>query len=112
MRCSSWFSIRDYENFVEMTALKIGHEDKYIFGAMGLASEVGEILDVVKKQIFHSGGNMADAATKENLLLELGDALWYITYLTLVSGVSLKDVIEKNKEKLQARINDRASEAT
>lgn len=43
---------------------------------MGLVGEGGEIVDLIKKQVFHN--HPIDTAFKDNLEKEIGDYLWYL----------------------------------
>lgn len=67
-------------------------------GALGLTGEAGEVADYIKKVLFHS-----HQLSKEKLAEELGDVLWYLTYLTNISGYSLSEIAELNIEKLEKR---------
>lgn len=67
-------------------------------GAMGLAGESGEVVDLIKKHIFH--GKPLD---RENLLLELGDVRWYIEVLLAAVGYTMEEVEVANIKKLRAR---------
>ncbi|NFV70955.1 nucleotide pyrophosphohydrolase, partial [Clostridium botulinum] len=40
---------------------------------------------------------------EDNLIEELGDVLWYITYLSKVIGVDLETIANRNIEKLRKR---------
>lgn len=66
--------------------------------AMGLAGESGELVDLMKKVLFH--GHPFEL---ETMTLELGDVLWYLAGLCTVHGMSLEDVARRNVEKLKAR---------
>jgi NTP pyrophosphatase (non-canonical NTP hydrolase) len=74
-------------------------------GAMGLAGEGGEVVDHIKKHVFH--GKEIDM---DYLLLELGDTLWYYTLILRTLNLSLEDVIAANVKKLEARYPDRHSD--
>ena len=60
--------------------------------------ESGEVIDYLKKVCFH--GKELD---KENLILELGDLMWYFANLLKILDISFDDVLEKNIEKLLKR---------
>lgn len=66
--------------------------------AMGLAGEAGEVVDYLKKVLFH-----AHDFDRENLVKELGDLMWYASQLALVYDIELNEVAEKNIEKLKKR---------
>lgn len=67
-------------------------------GCLGLAGEAGEVLDIVKKWIFH-----CDSLNVENLHKELGDVMWYVAMICDSMQISIEDVMEKNIEKLKMR---------
>jgi len=75
-----------------------------IYPAFGLAGEVGEIMEKLKK-IITAGGEITniDQEKKEEFKKELGDVLWYISALSNDLGFSLEDVANKNIDKLKSR---------
>jgi len=68
--------------------------------AMGLCGESGEVVELVKKHIFH-GHDAMD--TRKAILDECGDVLWYLSQLLDVYGISLEAAATCNIEKLQRR---------
>ena len=70
-------------------------------GAMGLAGETGEVVDTIKKFLFHH--HDLDRAA---LYKELGDVLWYLTLLCNTLGISLAEIMDMNAEKLRKRYPD------
>jgi NTP pyrophosphatase (non-canonical NTP hydrolase) len=70
--------------------------DMYICTS-GLGGETGEVLEKLKK-IVRDGQLDSDGLKKE-----LGDVLYYLTYITLAFGFTLDDVIKTNVEKLTDR---------
>lgn len=73
--------------------------------AMGLAGEAGEVVDLLKKHLYHGHSLDRDKLTKE-----LGDCLWYLAVLAHLNGVDLADVAAANVVKLRARYPDGFSE--
>ena len=69
-----------------------------VWNAIGLGGEAGEVLDLIKKGIFHQQG-----IDLIKLKKELGDVLWYLSALCTQFGFTLDDVMETNIEKLKAR---------
>ena len=74
--------------------------------ALGLAGEAGEVVELVKKGVFHRHG--LDKAGFEK---ELGDVLWYVAALCTRLGLDMAAVMEKNIEKLRQRYPDGFSTA-
>lgn len=64
----------------------------------GLAGEAGEVVDLLKKSVFHG-----HAFDKDKLVKEVGDILWYCTRMCVALGVELEDVMQGNLDKLKAR---------
>lgn len=69
-----------------------------IWNAIGLAGETGEILDHIKKGIFHEHG-----LDRDHLKEELGDVMWYIAGLCTKLGLDLDEVLAFNIKKLERR---------
>lgn len=70
-------------------------------GAMGLAGETGEVVDLLKKVIFH--GKPLTEELRAKLILEMGDVLWYFALLAKLVDVPLETIIERNVVKLVER---------
>jgi NTP pyrophosphatase (non-canonical NTP hydrolase) len=65
---------------------------------LGLVGESGEVVDLIKKHVYH--GHPLDS---DKLLKELGDVLWYVAALATALDVELSEVAAKNIAKLTAR---------
>ena len=89
---------REYEKEMKRTAGEFIKLDKkgLALGAMGISGEAGEVTDYIKKILFHE-----HELSKDKLIEELGDVLWYITYLSKVIGVDLETIANRNIEKLR-----------
>lgn len=81
-----------YERVELVNTLRLLH------AGMGLATEAGEFVDMLKKHIFY--GKPLDVL---NLVEELGDSCWYIAIACDALQVSFEDVMKKNISKLKAR---------
>ena len=79
-----------------------------IYTALALGGEVGEFANKVKK-IWRSRGGAALVSDVErlDLLLELGDALWYIDATAEELDSSLAEVAYLNMDKLNLRHQER-----
>jgi NTP pyrophosphatase (non-canonical NTP hydrolase) len=80
----------------DRTALRV------VYPAMGLAAEVGETLNTVKK-IYRDHGGVVPDDKRDALEAELGDVLWYLAVLAEDLDISLDDVAKKNLKKLRGR---------
>ena len=72
-----------------------------VWNAFGIAGESGELVDLLKKAVFHRHG-----INKEKVAEEVGDLMWYIAGLCTVLEIELGDVMRGNVEKLMKRYPD------
>jgi NTP pyrophosphatase (non-canonical NTP hydrolase) len=94
-------NINEYQQHASKTAI---YKDKLIYPTLGLAGEAGEIANKVKKILRDSSGEMQED-TRQNLISELGDVLWYVAALATDLKTELSEVANKNIEKLNSRKN-------
>lgn len=93
-----------YQNEVIRTLLDTpdklltSEETMIIWNAIGLGGESGEVLEIIKKGIFHRHG-----IDKNKIIKELGDVIWYVTALCDKLNISLGDVLSANVKKLRER---------
>lgn len=74
------------------------NEERKLNAALGLAGEVGELVELIKKLRFHGVPYSVELVKKE-----LGDVLWYVNQMAFAHGLSLADVAQTNADKLRAR---------
>lgn len=91
-------NFNEYQELAKTTAI-YKQEAKIFYPALGLAGEVGEVCEKVKKHV--RDGRELD---KEDLKKELGDVLWYLSALASDLGISLNDVAVTNYNKLKSRM--------
>ena len=72
-----------------------------LYAAIGMCGEAGEVSELIKKYAYHE-----HEIDTEHLALELGDVLWYVTYMAHLFGYSLGDIMVMNQEKLAKRYPD------
>jgi len=70
-------------------------------GAMGLCSESGELMEIVKKMVFQ--GKPLSEETHFHMMRELGDIIWYWTNMCSALGLDPNHVIAENVNKLRSR---------
>lgn len=68
---------------------------------LGLIGEIGEVIEHVKKD--RRPGERRKPLTKEKLIDESGDVLWYFTRFLSENGITLSEVMEYNIKKLEKR---------
>jgi NTP pyrophosphatase (non-canonical NTP hydrolase) len=71
-------------------------EDKLTLGALGLAGEAGEVVDIVKKWRYQGHGFDASRFREE-----MGDVLWYLALMCSAFGWTLDDVMVVNIRKMR-----------
>ena len=91
-------NFEEYRIAAQRTSNTAARHEKILNGAMGLAGEAGEVIDLVKKYMFQ--GHDIDL---DKLIDEAGDCLWYLAELSVGLGVSLEDIAMRNVEKLWRR---------
>ena len=69
---------------------------------LGLVEEAGEVAGIFKR-VHRNFERDRSYITKEHLIEELGDVLWYLTALCDSHGITLEDIYEKNVKKLEDR---------
>ena len=72
-----------------------------LYAAIGMCGEAGEVSELVKKYAYH--GHAIDT---DHLARELGDVLWYVSYMAHLFGYSLGEIMVMNQEKLAKRYPD------
>jgi len=69
---------------------------------VGLAGEVGELLNIYKKVMRDHDGIITEEL-REKLIDELGDIHWYIAMAECEAKIKSSEVIKRNLDKLQKR---------
>lgn len=94
-------NFEEYQNFSKRTLKKYPSEEyrlALLDYTLGLAGETGEVVEIVKKGVFHGHDmDMLDIAE------ELGDVLFYVAAICTTIGYSLGDVASLNVAKLKQR---------
>ncbi|MEI6615088.1 MAG: nucleoside triphosphate pyrophosphohydrolase family protein [Cyanobium sp. ELA507] len=93
---------QDYQERSRSTARYPQAGSNPIYPTLGLCGEAGEVADKVKKVLRDQGGQF-DAQVRDDLLLELGDVLWYVAQLATELDLSLDAIAEANLAKLASR---------
>ena len=95
---------KDYQCFTESISslnAKGANIERLLTAAVGISAEGGEFMEIVKKMVFQ--GKPWNDDNREHLIIELGDAMWYVMQACSALDVSLEDVVAKNVEKLKKR---------
>jgi NTP pyrophosphatase (non-canonical NTP hydrolase) len=95
-------TLNDYQQAAARTVNPaLSEEQRLLDAAAGLAEEAGEVLGIVRKHVFQSR-----PLRREELAVELGDALWCLSIAAAAAGLTLDDVASTNLEKLRHRHPD------
>lgn len=87
----------DFKKYQEAVAKMPLYDDPIL----GLIGEVGELVEHEKKS--RRPAPKTRPLNLEEVTLEAGDVLWYLTRYCVERGVNLNDVAKKNIEKLEKR---------
>lgn len=74
----------------------------YLYPALGLAEEAGEVAGKYAKALRDCSGEI-DEKRKEAIVKELGDVMWFVAELATCLEVDLDLVAEMNLQKLASR---------
>lgn len=80
---------------------KWNQPQRLLTGGIGICSEGGELLDLVKKILFQ--GKKPTPELRHKIKLELGDVMWYVQQVLIWGGWSLNEVLAENINKLDGR---------
>lgn len=92
----------EYQNLAQRTSNdELSPDEHLLNGILGLAGEVGECADLVKKCFYQDGRDI-----RKKLKDELGDVFWYLVETATAMGWTLEDIARHNIEKLHKRYPD------
>ena len=66
--------------------------------SLGLASETGQVVDLVKKYTFHG-----ESLNKDQLTKQMGDVLWYLSQVAEWADIPFDEVAKQNIAKLNQK---------
>ncbi|WP_208422349.1 nucleoside triphosphate pyrophosphohydrolase family protein [Latilactobacillus fragifolii] len=93
----------DYQKLANRTLY--GNEQVLTNLALGLASESGEVVDIVKKYAFQ--GHELD---EQIMSKKIGDVLWYLSQIAEWNNLDFDKVARENIEQLKQRYPERHAE--
>jgi NTP pyrophosphatase (non-canonical NTP hydrolase) len=92
----------DYQELAMSTAVYPQKGSNLAYPALGLNGEAGEVAEKVKK-ILRDKGGVLDEDSRQALMKELGDVLWYVAAMCSEAGLHMGEVAELNISKLLDR---------
>jgi NTP pyrophosphatase (non-canonical NTP hydrolase) len=96
-------TFNEYQLKAKETAIFPDEDNHFIYAALGMMGEAGEVAEKIKK-VWRDKGKIVNAEDKEEIKKELGDVLWYMSQLALEIGIDFDDVATNNINKLQSRL--------
>lgn len=97
-------TFKEYQKDVLRTADKVtlANKDNMLFhGVLGAGGETGELLEILKKHIFHG-----HAFDREHCIRECGDVLYYLALIAESLNTTLEGIAIVNREKRLSRYPD------
>ena len=95
-------TLSDYQSAAARTTNRaLTHGDRLLDAAAGLAEEAGEVLALIRKHRFQG-----KSLERDEVVAELGDALWCLTTVATTLDITLDEVADQNIAKLKARHPD------
>lgn len=79
-----------------------GNEQVLTNCALGLASEAGQVLEVIRNYTFEN-----HQMDQEELIKEMGDVLWYLSQIAEWANIPFEEVAKQNIGMLQQRYPER-----
>lgn len=89
-----------YDRANELEVYHLINIPELLLGSLGLSGEAGEVVDLTKKLMFHEK-DLDDLQLK--IKQELGDTLFYFFVILDALNISIEEVIQATKDKLEAR---------
>ena len=94
----------DYQEWAKSKAVyKRDTELDAFYPVFGLASEAGELSGIFKRILRGDYDEKYTEDIQNRIKKELGDILWYLAMCAYECDLSLSEIVEANKEKLESR---------
>lgn len=91
-----------YQENARRTAIFPRLGQNFVYPALGLCGEAGEVAEKVKKVLRDRNGKIDDE-TKDAIAKELGDVLWYVANLAMELRLGMGYIAVENLSKLFSR---------
>lgn len=92
----------EYQKKSRQTAVYPVISQGFVYPALGLAGESGEVVEKIKK-IFRDQQGIVSTEQRQAVAKELGDVLWYLAQLATELDLELNQVAQDNLDKLLSR---------
>lgn len=98
-------TLAQYQTLAMRTNKAMSMQMMLMHAAMGIASDGGEAVDVIKAHTIYN-----KPLDTGHLVEELGDLLWFVALAANTIGYNLENIARHNVEKLQRRYPDKYSD--
>ena len=95
-------TFNEYQLKTRETAVYPDQGRDFVYPALGLAGEAGEVVDKVKK-LWRDKDKQLDEGDRQEIAKEMGDVLWYLAQLATELDLELDSVSQLNIEKIASR---------
>ena len=95
-------NLNDYQDRALETAIYPNRGANFVYPALGLVGEAGEVADKLKKVIRDNDGVLTDSV-RDAVAAECGDVMWYIAVLAAELDYDLNEIAQINIDKLASR---------
>lgn len=92
----------EYQSGALETAIYPNAGNNFVYPALGLVGEAGEVADKLKKVIRDNDGVLTDPV-RDEVAKELSDVCWYIAVLAWEMDYNLEEIMKINLDKLRSR---------
>lgn len=93
---------KKYQKLSRKTAIYPNKDKNFVYPTLGLVGEAGEVAEKIKKVLRDKKG-VVDQKTKQEIMKELGDVLWYLAQIATELDLSLEKIASFNVKKLGSR---------
>ncbi len=93
---------QDYQQQSRRTAVYPEAGRNFVYPALGLCGEAGEVAEKLKKVLRDQDGQLSET-TRAAVAAELGDVLWYVAQLASELELDLGAIAQANLDKLASR---------
>lgn len=103
--------MESYDDFVQRMWMGDDNKENLAIATLGLTGEAGEVAEKVKKHLrgdaAHNPMERPDILKRnEQVGFELGDVLFYVTWIANYHGLTLEEVQFMNVQKLSKRLDN------
>ena len=91
--------IKEYQEKAKRTVnTRLSRKEQLSNLCMGLCGESGEVVDYIKKCMYHN-----HKLYKQDIIKELGDVMWYLTNIATFFNIPMTYILDENIKKLEER---------